>query len=596
MSVAQVASALMAAPVSREAVAPEVPHAGETTEVVVRDQRPAASTEGSEYRDLPLTQLQESPTNPRRRFESAALADLAASIRAQGVLAPLLVRPIGQEQYEVIAGARRFRAAQVVGLDTLPVRVRAMTDAQAQEVQLVENLQRRDIHPLEEAQGFRALLALTEPRYDAALIGAKAGKSESFVYARLKLCDLVPDVAEAFLEDRITTAHALLIARLPEQHQADAYQAAFRDTWTGKGYESRLLPVRELAEWAEHNLLLELHSAVFDTTDATLVPEAGACPDCPKRTGYHPTLLSEVTALGKRDSCLDRSCFQAKRDRHTARLLEARSDLIQISSAYHRQQDGPLPRGAYVELRVKEGKKAKGRPMPLEQPCEHRREAVVMDGGSQGRVVTVCAVPDCAVHGDPSRRTEPINPEERRRWEEQRRAEQRREADERRRVVATKGRLLTEVLQRVPVPLSKTDLEVITGALIQGTPHEHRRALCERHHLDAQGSVLTSTYVTLLAQHAKGLDEAGLCRFLVELAVAGPVLNTLPLPEDCALVATAQRYRVDPQAIERDVASQFAEREKKRQARQAQQAGAKAAVKAKRTPTSGKAAKKAVAR
>ena len=113
----------------------------------------------SEYRDLPLESLAESANNPRRRFDEAALNELAESIRTQGILAPLVVRPVGQH-FEIVAGARRFRAAQIVGLETAPVRIVELSDAHALEASIVENLQRRDVHPLDEAQGLRFILHL----------------------------------------------------------------------------------------------------------------------------------------------------------------------------------------------------------------------------------------------------------------------------------------------------------------------------------------------------------------------------------------------------------------------------------------------------
>src|SRR5579871_574388 len=109
----------------------------------------------NEYRDLPLSLLTESKTNPRRTFEEDSLKELAESIRTQGVLSPLLVRPITEQGFEVVFGARRFRAAQIAEATTVPVRIKNLTDAEALEAQLIENLQRRDVHPMEEANGFR---------------------------------------------------------------------------------------------------------------------------------------------------------------------------------------------------------------------------------------------------------------------------------------------------------------------------------------------------------------------------------------------------------------------------------------------------------
>jgi ParB family chromosome partitioning protein len=106
-------------------------------------------TNATEYRDLPLALLTESTTNPRRTFEEDALKELAASIRTQGVLSPLLVRPLNERSFEIVAGARRYRAAQMAEVATVPVRIVNLTDAEAMEAALVENLIRADVHPME---------------------------------------------------------------------------------------------------------------------------------------------------------------------------------------------------------------------------------------------------------------------------------------------------------------------------------------------------------------------------------------------------------------------------------------------------------------
>src|ERR1035437_1895276 len=114
----------------------------------------------------------------------------AESIRVQGVLSPLLVRPLNERGFEIVAGARRYRAAQMAEAETVPVRIVNLTDAEALEAQLVENLIRADVHPMEEANGFRALLNLEEPKYSIEQIAARTGKTPAFVASRLKLTEL----------------------------------------------------------------------------------------------------------------------------------------------------------------------------------------------------------------------------------------------------------------------------------------------------------------------------------------------------------------------------------------------------------------------
>src|SRR5208337_2786605 len=121
-----------------------------------------------EYRSVPITALAESATNPRKRLDAKGLEELAASFKTRGILTPLLVRELAE-------------------LEKLPVRVVKLTDAEAIEAQCVENLQREDIHPLEEALGFKSLLELGEPAYTIATIASRAGKSEAYVQG---LCSL----------------------------------------------------------------------------------------------------------------------------------------------------------------------------------------------------------------------------------------------------------------------------------------------------------------------------------------------------------------------------------------------------------------------
>jgi ParB family chromosome partitioning protein len=243
------------------------------------------TTAATEYRNLPLSILTESKTNPRRIFEDTALKELADSIRSQGILSPLLVRPLNERSFEIVAGARRYRAAQLAEVESVPVRIVNLTDAEALEAQLIENLQRRDVHPLEEAQGFRALLNLEEPKYSIEQIAARTGKTPAYAAARLKLTELVSTVVEAFYQDEIGVGHALLLAKLQPSQQEEALSACFKEDWSnGSGKAKRiLLPVRSLQQWIDHNVLLILKEAPFDKRNAQLLPEAGSCAECPKR-------------------------------------------------------------------------------------------------------------------------------------------------------------------------------------------------------------------------------------------------------------------------------------------------------------------------
>ena len=154
------------------------------------------------------------------------------------------MRPITERGFEV-AGARRYRAAQMAEAATVPVRIKNLTDAEALEAQLIENLQRRDVHPMEEANGFRALLNLEEPKYSIEQIAAKAGKSPAYVAGRVEADRACPAVVEAFYREEIGVGHALLLAKLQPAQQEQALAACFKEDWSGGGQKAKriLLPV-----------------------------------------------------------------------------------------------------------------------------------------------------------------------------------------------------------------------------------------------------------------------------------------------------------------------------------------------------------------
>src|SRR6202795_2288060 len=299
----------------------------------------------SAFQFLALDTIHESTANPRRTFEESKLHELAQSIRQHGLIQPITVRP-NSEGFEIVAGARRFRAAQLAELFAIPARIVELTDAQSLEWALVENSQRVDVHPYEEAQGFQQLLDI--PGYDVAALVEKSGKSASHIYARLSLLQLIPEVAEAFTQERITASHANLIARLPQESQAEAFEQCWRKDWQDS--EPHLLPAKHVSAWIQNNLYLSLADAPFDREDATLNPAAGACTTCPRRSGYNTALFADVT---DGDKCLDGKCFQSKISEHIDRQIAARPDLIQIENAWRsakEQRPGAVQRGHFREI------------------------------------------------------------------------------------------------------------------------------------------------------------------------------------------------------------------------------------------------------
>jgi len=344
--------------------------------------------DSSAFQYIAIDQIHESTTNPRLTFDQSKLEELAESIRQHGLIQPVTVRP-NASGFEIVAGARRFRASQLAELFSIPARIVELDDAAAMEWQLVENSQRVDVHPYEEAQGFQRLLDM--PSYDVAALVLKSGKSASHIYARLSLLQLIPDVAEAFVQERITASHANLLARLPQEHQATAFEQCWRKDWQDK--EPHLLPTKHLSAWIETNLYLALADAPFDREDITLNASAGACVTCPRRSGFNTSLFADVQG----DQCLDGLCYQTKVAAHIDRELAARPHLVQIETTWRpakEQRPGVLPKHSYRELDTPDNPDA-------EPSCEHTKSALIVFGRHAGKTITVCTDDECPVH-DPA--------------------------------------------------------------------------------------------------------------------------------------------------------------------------------------------------
>ena len=522
----------------------------------------------SEYRNLPLAQLQESPTNPRRRFDERGLNELAANFKSQGVLQPLLVRAVGEEQYEVVAGARRLRAAKLAELSEVPVRVAELSDAAVRESQLTENLLREDVHPYEEAIALKGILQLEGAQYDIASLSARLGKSQVYLTQRMRLTELHPSIAEAFLADRIGVGHALEIAKLPQDQQEKAFDAAFRTVWNS-GKDSRiLLPVRELAAWIEQNILLSLDSVPFDKSDAMLVPEAGSCAECPKRTGFNTLLFG--TAV--HDACTDGACYNNKLAKHVERKIDEKPKLLQITTNYGTRGDGAvLPRNRYVALQLAKTAKAKQPLSPYQKPCKHMAEAIVVDGAEKGHAVKVCADTNCPVHFA-DRASKTPDPAQVAREREL----HRRELEKRKLEITVRHRILAEVLKKVGSPMERGDLVFIADAMLEKTEPLRREALARRHKMvDGTGTEVTFPQVQKgLQRLLRQLDESGLSKLIVEIVLLGNV-ESAAQDETDALTAAAKRHRVDVAKVRQAVTAEFAARQAKATAKQKKTAPAK---------------------
>ncbi|WP_137731261.1 ParB/RepB/Spo0J family partition protein [Pseudaquabacterium pictum] len=276
---------------------------------------------------IPVGLITPSPLNPRKTWKPEKVAAMAADMAVNAQIQPIRVRPNplhtpsnGRPPYEIVVGETRWRAAPQAGLDALDAVLRDCTDQELIKLALAENTKRQDLHPLEEADGFAALLRADDGLQGYASkedLAAAVGVSPSYVYQRLKLRNLCKPARDAFLAGTIDASVALLIARMPDQTEQARATARIVSGFGGEPYS-----YRQASEFLKREFMLALTLARFDTTATYNV--AGPCSACPKRSGAAPDLFADVAGGG--DLCQDARCYQAKAEEAHQQLLQAARD------------------------------------------------------------------------------------------------------------------------------------------------------------------------------------------------------------------------------------------------------------------------------
>jgi ParB/RepB/Spo0J family partition protein len=305
---------------------------------------PAVASQGP-HRVWPVARIIASPFNPRRLFHG--IEELAASIKAQGLVEPLICRPIeGQpEVLELVCGECRLRALRLAGIEEVEVIVRQLTDEQAAQQQLAENDNRTTLHPLEEADGLKRL----RDKHGRTVreIAAETGLSSAHIYKRLQLCNLVPEVRAAFEQKALITSVAEEIASYKPALQVKALAEV-----TPAYLDGAPMSLNEALRYLRGKFTLQLVDAPFDRADPSLCPGAGSCDGCSKRSAAQAVLFGE---LEKDDRCLDADCYGEKKKAAWARAKqEARAAGREAMSPTEVQKlfpQGGLRRGTpYVDL------------------------------------------------------------------------------------------------------------------------------------------------------------------------------------------------------------------------------------------------------
>lgn len=276
--------------------------------------------------NIELKNINPSGFNPRKTFSEEALNELSASIKEQGVLQPIVVRPKGKK-YEIVCGERRYRASKLAGVDTIPVIIRELSDDQAMDIAITENLQRKDVDPLEEAAAFNLLIERGQTVDDLA---ARFGKSGMYIRGRLKLNDLIPEFVEMITNRTINVSQGLELCKYGKDLQEEVYKDHYADN-VYRYYRWNDLSVKELKGNLQQ-YRMNLEDAKFDKTD---------CFKCPDNTGYS-CLFPE---LGK-VSCNNRNCFKNKILEYTKnealRVMEHEPEVILFVDQYQFDKNEPI--------------------------------------------------------------------------------------------------------------------------------------------------------------------------------------------------------------------------------------------------------------
>lgn len=280
-----------------------------------------------DMKEVKLADIIISSTNPRKEFEESAMNELIDSIREKGVLQPVLLRPNGKPgKYELVCGERRYRASMaVMGAykyrDTVPSVIRNLTDEEALELQIIENIQRRDIHPMEEAVGFKHLIETK--KISISDIAKRVGKTPSYIALRLKLNELSSEWQKAFYEKRITLSDAVNIARISPSDQ----QALWKDNKVNTNIE--------INDWELKRYMNNLNNAPFDINDAELDKKMGVCTGCQFNSAVNSLLFPDQA---NKAICTNSQCFRHKAatafDRNLQKAIDSPEVVIVSSSSW----------------------------------------------------------------------------------------------------------------------------------------------------------------------------------------------------------------------------------------------------------------------
>jgi ParB family transcriptional regulator, chromosome partitioning protein len=384
------------------------------------------------FQNISIKDIAESKTNPRgTSFEGPDFNDLVASIKEKGILVPVILRPIGKG-YEVVAGSRRFRAAQKLKLTEIPASIQELTDAEAQEVQIIENLQRANVHPLEEGIAYRKMIL--EMKKAVSDVAIAVGKSEGYVRDRIFLTNLIPSAQKKYRASEILDGHAVLIAKLSENDQEKALEYA-TDEWDKP-------TVADLKKWIEREYYSPMERQPWLKDKNFMVAHAHA-----KNCQPDSVALFADFSGTKAGACTDLDCWKEHMEAWIAQRVE--DGRVRISSNYGRTK-GVFDSGQWQSA---VGKK---------NDCKLSVPAIYAGGTEIGKETTVCVNPECKKHWGSSK------PSGIRKLTDEEKAEKKKQKEEEEARDAKHEKELMDAIGRVNFPLSEKHLDALLKVILDG--------------------------------------------------------------------------------------------------------------------------------
>lgn len=290
-----------------------------------------------QFLNIPTNLIAFSKTNPRKVFDDIEIHELAESLKKHGMIQPVAVRE-DADGYELIFGERRVRAALIAGMEEIPANVYP-EDLNADilfEMQIIENLQRKNINAMEESDAFAKLI--TKKIDTAEQIADKLGVSAKYVYDRLALQKILPEVQDEIRNGRLTISHGKQFARLREEDQRNLWKSI------SENINDAGILLSDLKRKIAGIFSLRLSDAAFSTSDPKLVAKAGSCDKCQKRSGCNQLLFDDIQ---EDDICFDKNCYQQKEKAHAENVikqLESEGEkVVRIAAGWMSKVD--LPEG-----------------------------------------------------------------------------------------------------------------------------------------------------------------------------------------------------------------------------------------------------------